>query len=244
MSSPTALFARILAEPGDDAVRREFADALGSGSPRAEFIKLQLAIARGAASAGDRRRHGELFREHGVEWAGWIAKVADSYLFRTGFIEHLEMKAAKFVEYAWRLFEAAPIRDVRLTGVLSAPEVLDSAHFGRLRSLNLMRQNLNDEAAARLAASPGIRGLRWLSLANNRIGMDGLLALLRSPNLRDLHHLDFDSNLVESPVGRMLEDDRGGVYGEQIPELGKRLQAEHPEVRWLKNSYRPSPQEL
>ncbi|HEY1187614.1 MAG TPA: TIGR02996 domain-containing protein [Gemmata sp.] len=66
--------------------------------------------------------------------------------------------------------------------------------FPNLVSLRLTNCGLDDEAAAVLAGSPALAGVRDLDLAHNRIGGHGLTELLCSPHLTRLAYLGLDFN--------------------------------------------------
>src|SRR6476659_1135869 len=90
MSDESALLAAIRAAPEDDAPRLVYADWLDEhGQPeRAEFIRVQIELARRDAPAL-RRRQAELLAEHHDAFAGPLAAPGLRYVFRRGFIAGL-----------------------------------------------------------------------------------------------------------------------------------------------------------
>jgi uncharacterized protein (TIGR02996 family) len=78
---------------------------------------------------------------------------------------------------------------------------ITEARWSPPRSLVLDICGLGDEGAARLAAWPGLAGVRRLSLRMNRIGNAGLRALAASPYLTSLEAIDLGSNEPASAAG-------------------------------------------
>jgi uncharacterized protein (TIGR02996 family) len=86
MTDATALLAAIRAAPDDDAPRLVYADWLDEhGQPeRAEFIRVQCALAR-ADSPALRRREAELLAAHHDEFAGLLLAPGFRFRFERGF---------------------------------------------------------------------------------------------------------------------------------------------------------------
>ena len=87
MSDAAALLAAIRQAPDDDAPRLVYADWLDEhGQPeRAEFIRVQCALARNPTPAL-RRREAELLAEHHDAFAGHLAAPGLRFRFERGFI--------------------------------------------------------------------------------------------------------------------------------------------------------------
>src|SRR5437764_1020348 len=117
---------RIRAYPDDDVPRLIFADWLderaaelaagerAEAHDRAEFIRIQLALAR--TPEDDRRRpnllvaereHLDAYREN---WAAAFRGLATGLEFRRGFVEEVKIAARQYVQHAPDLFAAGPIR--------------------------------------------------------------------------------------------------------------------------------------
>ena len=95
----------------------------------------------------------------------------------------------------------------------SAASLANSPHLTSLRELNLSDNQLESAGAAALCAAPTFQ-LTRLSLANNRIGNEGLGAIARCPQLAQLRYLDLEKNslanlgfeaLIQSPHVGQLE---------------------------------------
>src|SRR5262245_7614105 len=122
----------IRAEPDDDASRLIFADWLeenGEGE-RAEFIRLQIALARGRPVGADaeeaRKEVGRLLTIHRREWLRGCEGIEWTVEFRRGFAE--SMKIAPHVEAAFaarasRLFDLEPVQEITID---AAPGYLET----------------------------------------------------------------------------------------------------------------------
>ncbi|HEY5948387.1 MAG TPA: hypothetical protein VIV40_22980, partial [Kofleriaceae bacterium] len=136
--------------------------------------------------------------------------IADLRWYR-GFVEHVTVKAHRFVEIADELFEAAPIRHLTITcakgldhqdvGVWKA--LLASPHLARMRSLRFPARNVDhplaelnrvtDSDIELLATSPHVKGLRYLEFTDARaLTIRAFEALARSPKLPELSAVRHD----------------------------------------------------
>jgi hypothetical protein len=117
------------------------------------------------------------------------------------------MDGKTFVESGTEVFQRAPVQHLDLVETKAVfAEVVGSPVLARVQTLNLAQNDLGDEEAALLAASPHVRQLLLLGLFANRIGQAGLEAITASRNLAALRILEFDYNLVESPVSKYQND--------------------------------------
>jgi uncharacterized protein (TIGR02996 family) len=119
-----ALLAGVAAKPDDDLPRLVTADWFEEhGQPeRAEFIRLQVDIARNPRGSCDRPARGSrrwrasrLLAAHRKRWAaeelGPGIKVA---LYDRGFVEKIAAHAARFLRSGRRWLDRAPVRTVQL----------------------------------------------------------------------------------------------------------------------------------
>ena len=224
-----AFYNRIRAAPDDDGPRLIFADWLDEAgdSDRAEFIRLQCALA--GLPADDPRRPDLEEREkrlrdaHERLWAADIAPHVTGWDFRRGLIDGVSLDTAQFLASGAALFDAAPIRRVRLLDIgdrmarvaqapllrhvrdldLCANDLGDrgptllarSPHLGQLDTLGLGYTGLGDAGLRTLAESPAYLSLRVLQINDNpHIGTAGLEALGASPHLADLRAVDVSGN--------------------------------------------------
>ncbi len=72
-----------------------------------------------------------------------------------------------------------------------------SAHFGRLKGLELYRNYVGPDGIAALAHCPSMRSLKSLGLTENRLGDAGTCLLAVSPICKTLTHLE----LIENGIG-------------------------------------------
>src|SRR5579862_3542121 len=110
----------ILAAPDDDTPRLIYADWLEErGDVRAEFIRVQCELARLSPDEPQypdlEERAEDLIDEHGETWAGKVKSIVTDYEFRRGFVERVSLGAKKFLTHGAKLFQMAPVRDMKLT---------------------------------------------------------------------------------------------------------------------------------
>lgn len=109
-------FLRAIADaPEDDAPRLVFADWLEErgDSERAEFIRLQCAVARDGDRPEWLARADELLARNRKDWI--VPGIPGRQLFGRGFVEYLHVSADEFLAHADRLAGAAPILGLRLS---------------------------------------------------------------------------------------------------------------------------------
>src|SRR5207248_3201188 len=182
----------VLQKPDDDAPRLDYAtwcDAQAGAAfkARGEFIRAQVELAKFARESPSARhrdlkdRAEKMEQSHRVAWAGALAGVVENYSFDRGFIELVALPAPTFLEIQAQLFAAAPIRHLNLTNVAAVLErLLALPALAQIRSLDLDGSGLTDEHVAKLAKSPAVSSLCWLSLAHNRLTLDAAKSLAAS----------------------------------------------------------------
>lgn len=237
MSALDDLFQDILRSPRDDAPRLAYADALGD-DPRADFIRVQIALAGGSHLVGkaydSARRERALMQAHLAEWKVELAPLVENLAFRRGFVEYVVCDAARFLAHGEALHARAPVLDV----VLRSPHRVAAALFASpllrgLRSLSLANDALDDDDVARLVASPHLADLRWLDLSGNQITTRGMEALAAAETLPALQWLGLAHNTTEDPTPQpMLEGER--LHGSTISPLGASLRARFDRA-WLRD---------
>ena len=150
MSDADALLAAVLADPAADLPRLMFADALDdAGDPvRAEFIRVQIALAADPTALPLRAREQTLLSLHAAGWLQPLRARGEPLQnpgthgrFRRGFVDEVWMPAGVFLKRADKLFRRAPVQSLRVTragrGELS--EVLRSPHLRRLLGADVRR---------------------------------------------------------------------------------------------------------
>jgi uncharacterized protein (TIGR02996 family) len=97
---------------------------------------------------------------------------------------------------------------MRLNGRAAARVVARSANLAGLTALDLRGCRIGSRALAALARAPHLAGLRTLRLGGfdpddtNDVGLRGLRALAASPYLKNLTHLDLDTNELAAGSNR------------------------------------------
>jgi hypothetical protein len=204
-------FQQVLARPLDDSKRKRYAEVT-SDSAHAEFILAQLRVSRvadgtsPAATLFDRRTAESLLSDHEREWAAEIKRLVDYYTFNRGFIELVGLDAESFIGSAERLLAAAPIIHLDLTNVKRvAQELFECPHLKQIHSLSLDNSELEDQEVTWLANSAYLENLRWLSLAYNRVGREGITQLVQAHPMRNLQYVNLYGNPAD-PRQRYAHD--------------------------------------
>src|SRR5262249_53518778 len=133
MISDEAFRLSILDRPDDDGPRLVYADWLEEegDADRAELIRLQC-------GSGDPERERDLIARFGPRWAGPVLRHVYGYTFRRGFVEEVTVAANMFLDLGERLFDAAPVRLVRLIQARAVlGRLFQSPLLSRVRALHL-----------------------------------------------------------------------------------------------------------
>lgn len=278
----TELFARILDDIESDEPRQAYADWIRTtADPRAtdvaDFVDCQLRVAR--ALRDDPRssimlQHPDGLFENRDAVADWwhiplqledvlrdtLTALLDEGLiadlrWHRGFVEHVTIKAQRFLEVADELFSLAPIRHLTITcargldhqdtGVWKA--LLASPHLSRIRSLRFPARNvdhplaelnrLTDDDIELLAASTQVRGLRYLEFTDARaLTIRAFAALARSENLpelsavrHDLYRYEQLGNFGFASVGPHTQT----LAPRPLEAYREALEKEHGRLPWL-----------
>ena len=162
----------VLDDPDADGPRLAYAEWVEAADPaRAEFIRRQL--------AGDPDAE-ILLGLHGRRWedafAPWGAR---DPAYRRGFAEGMSLTGRSFIGLGAGLFDAAPLREVRLIAVnFLMGELARCPHLTRLAVLDLTGNRIGDAGAEHLLTCPHLEGLRELHLQGNDL-TDGMEARCR-----------------------------------------------------------------
>jgi uncharacterized protein (TIGR02996 family) len=145
MNHDEAFLQAIIENPDDDTPRLVYADYLDErGDPRAEFIRVQIALARlsdeyirlqsGLALLPDDPRREELeamerelLRDYGEKWAQPLRPWVTGWTFLRGFVEAVTVPPDAYLNRIADLRRRAPIRhvEVDLTSFAVAPSVVE-----------------------------------------------------------------------------------------------------------------------
>src|SRR5262245_40508728 len=205
-ATDTAFLRSILASPDDDAPRLVYADWLDeNGDPnRAEFIRLQIRLARSPAGDPDyaelKARADDLGRTHHVEWLNQLPHWPSVHweIFVRGFISAARFDTPDaFFESARDVFRAAPIAEVRLHNFYwhDASRLAESRYLARVRILDLNDGNrIGSKGVEALMESPHLANLRELKLGRNALGSPSARAIAESRHVRGLRLLKLERN--------------------------------------------------
>jgi len=215
MSDREALLAAIRCAPDDDLPRLVYADWLeengesmppeerSSARDRAEFIRAQIEACRAepyspAARAAAQRASRRLTPANREAWTAHLRdKILDA-AFERGFIERITVDAAVFPRDAQALFEAEPIRALRLTRpnprfadweVLLEP-CFEPSCLRQIAALDVRNVELPFSDCEKLAEAPALTGLITLALGGNPLFPQWVRGVLESQSWPRLTGLD------------------------------------------------------
>jgi uncharacterized protein (TIGR02996 family) len=238
------LLQAVLDKPDDDAPRLVYADWCAQQPDeltraRAELIRAQIEMLQPDYQSLDRveqyrisSRAAELLTAHRQAWAGPLVDLVGDYGYQRGFVFWVQTSASRFLANADRLFALAPIAHTDITAMRDvSEEFFASQHLRQLRSLLMDNCGLYDIHLQLLADSPHVTWLRWLSVANNHLGMKGAEALAASKNLPFLRFVEFGGNPVDPT--EQLGVDGGIIVASVFPQAGMDLEARYGVLPWL-----------
>lgn len=211
MAEWSAFNAAVAAEPDDDLPRLLAADWCDDrGDPRGEFIRLQIAAAKGdpaALTPEAKARQEELHQQYSKVWAGDLAKWAYVVGYRRGFVDSIILPAETFYHRAGEIMRQAPVRRVTLIGCRPVlRHLVRLPHLERLTALHLTNSSLGDSDVEKLAECCFLGHLQSLRLGNNGVSSAGLAALATSRFLKELRRLDAPNNEVGDWGARVLSE--------------------------------------
>jgi uncharacterized protein (TIGR02996 family) len=209
MGRDDSLLRAILEEPDDDGVRLVYADWLEEHGDvdRAEFIRVQLDLARGDPRPNVLRRLRErervLLREHELRWTAPLHGLVQRARFRRGFPECVTVGADEFLAQADALFRLAPVRHLILTeGNGRLKKLVKLPHLGRAPTLEFRTYAPAD--VPMLVGSLHLGTLTGLILRYGAIDENDAAALADAPTLPRLTALDlYGCGLTSAAVGTL-----------------------------------------
>jgi uncharacterized protein (TIGR02996 family) len=258
MTDDPGLLQAILDDPEDDGLRLVYADWLEEhGEPeRAEFIRVQIELARDPRRGDLEARERALLKEHEEEWAGPLRPPVGDWGFDRG-MPNVAVTVPDFLAHAAALSQSpsAPLLSVvdHAVGTEDVRALAACPFLARVTALNLAgwythdpKESLvDDEQASLLASSPYVSGLRSLNLRCNALGDVGLRSLASSRSLSGLRELDLRANrfgngglldLASSPLLPELTALDLGYNDGAVSDVGWRGLARSPylaRLRWL-----------
>lgn len=238
MPQEAELLKAVLEKPDVDAPRLAYADWCASQPDpairaKATVIRNQLlANQSGDDYGGPATEARKLIQQFQTQWIGELARFVTEVDFHRGFVERVTIACRRWLESARNLRRLAPVRHLDLidTGAGFAEAIQSDAMEG-IRSLGLMKQGLMDADLKVLAQSPRLGSLRWLSLVENRITLEGAEGLAGSKMLPALHWVNFYGNPCQP--NEKYAHDQGLVVDTWLPPDGVDLEARFGPLKWL-----------
>lgn len=186
--------------PHDETARLVYADFLEeAGDPRSELIRVQCQLAHLATGDPARtnlhQRERELLDSHAEDWLEPLralgAEGVSAICFQRGLIERARISARKFLANGEELCRIAPA--VHCLDLRRPQDALDELVTSdiphQITQLDLSANRLEADAIAALKSALWMPRLASLNLQFNRLGNEGVSALLsvKWPRLEQLH---------------------------------------------------------
>ena len=228
---PRLCYAKWCEDQGDESKQQranfirlqiDLADMERPDGPDQYFANEKLEIAEAAALG-----------KYGTIWADALAQWATEFRYHCGFIEKVSMTADKFLEFAPRLFEKAPILHLNVIGHKKKLNTFfDSPYLLKLRTLSFACTGFSDTNAHEMALSTFLKNIWWLDLGTNDLTLQGIRKLAASEGLRSLTFLGLDGNLHDPRERLGVEGDF--IASRYLPTDGKELEKAFGTLRWLR----------
>jgi len=235
MPENSALLAAIIANPAEDTPRLAYADWLDeNGEPEwARFIRLQFEIEKlppiGPKASKAKKEEEALLKKHEKNWAGPIASLVQRCVFRRGFVEYVRVAVADYLTHGDRLFQLAPLREVRFVEIKNQmPALAVSPLLGKAERLafsnTIMDQLHYDGRLEALLASPYLATVRGLNLSMSSLTDADVERVANCPHLGALTHLDLSTNSIRTPGLRAIAN------SDRLPKLSSLTIHGNPQV--------------
>jgi uncharacterized protein (TIGR02996 family) len=179
MSPDNPFLRSLLAQPDDDTLRLAMADWLDENDQpaRAEFIRVQVDLARGVEERSQRNtlevRQAELLNAYEREWVRPLAEVLDckpdewgGWVFRRGFVEYFHLPGPVVNRHGEKLSKLTPVRELFLRPCtsLNVVALCKKSWLRPITALYLSAARLNANAVRALIACPYLENLRKLDV--------------------------------------------------------------------------------
>ena len=206
----SAFLSSIRVAERDDAPRLIYADFLAdSNNPadrhRAEFIRLQLAVAK-LPDDDPRRpdlkhRADDLLHRFLTDWTAHLRGLATGFTFHRGLLETVSVDVPTFIARGEELFRRAPVRGVKfLDAARHVAALAECEHLTRVRDLGLCGADLGNGGLNVLLRSRNLSGVESLDLSFNGLDDNAARLLARTSALPCLRELRLNDN------GRLTAD--------------------------------------
>jgi uncharacterized protein (TIGR02996 family) len=211
MTERDALLRAVCENPDDDTPRLVFADWLQENGEeaRAEFIRVQVALAGGTQDPKLEVREQELLDAHREKWEPPFRdilveegsrSIVFGVHFRRGFPWALSVNDEEswFVDYAAFVLKLVPIERINFFHKSQHADLARCPELLRVRELLIDRAGFETEEIASLLHSKYLTNIVRLDLIadddNGHLALDGLDLLCRTKVLPSLRHLDLSYN--------------------------------------------------
>jgi uncharacterized protein (TIGR02996 family) len=225
----SAFLAPILAAHRDDGPRLIYADFLAdSDDPadrhRAEFVRLQLALARLPDDHPRRRelkhRADDLLHRFLPAWTAHLRGLATGFTFHRGLLDTVSVDVPTFVARGEEMFRRAPVRGVKFLDAARHVETLaDCELLGRVRGLGLCGADLGNGGLNVLLRSPHLTGVESLDLSFNGLDDNAARLLGRTSALPRLRELRLNDNARLTSVGLTALAESPGLGGLELLDV-------------------------
>ncbi len=201
MAEEQGLLEAIAEQPGDDGLRLVCADWLEDHDEpaRAEFVRLQLALAR--LGEDDPRRQALLTRERGLlldherDWTLGLRHLADGWRFQRGFVDEVTVDRSLSPEQYAELFRWRFVRRVVAPhGWRLFPGLVRCPEARRLEELCFADTALTERDFRELLRCPHFERLHTLEVSHCQLEARSIRRLAHSPLLDQLHALVLRGN--------------------------------------------------
>lgn len=265
MSVERQFLEAMIEDPEDLDLRLVLADWYQErDDPRGEFIQVQIALDRlplrhwWRSDIEDRER--ELLSEHRKSWDAPLHRhlnntrlkgqvhsrrgLVRGWKYHRGFVEHVSVDAATFLESFDAFLPLGPLRSLRLWNVRNVLSRLcrfeglsrfvkldlrhnelgdqglgllfDSPHLGRVEELCLVDTGLTDESIEALAAHPNLPALKRLVVSQNRFSFAGWAELLQQCRTVEVSHENGNRLLMKKPRKQEAIEPESLSYDDEI----------------------------
>ncbi len=236
MSEEQAFLHAIAEDPADDAHRLIFADWLEDHgqTDRAAFLRAQMRAASlpedDPARDAAEDEADDLLAEHEAKWLGDVGEWALEWEWRRGGIEHVTVRGDVLLKHGEALFAPAPIRSLRLLAeAADMPRLADCILLERIEALDVSASHYSqsiypskyhrDRPLMALLGSPHLTKLTHLNLAGQGIEGPLVQTLISTQVLNRLVRLDLHGN---NPVGDRGMRTLASAGAEHLEELDVR----------------------
>ncbi|MBP3960336.1 TIGR02996 domain-containing protein [Gemmata sp. G18] len=216
MNEREALLRAICDNPDDDTPRLVFADWLQEhgDEAQAEFIRTQIAVARGSTDTVLKERESVLLAAHGEKWSEPLRSLGFALVayqkptlrsfqgieYRRGFPYGVQINEEKeaFADRAVELFRCAPIQRIAFYHQWDYHKLAACSKLLQVRELSLDRSGYETPELAVFFGSKFLKNLVRLELIadddNGHLELDGIELLSKTRSLPALRHLDLSHN--------------------------------------------------